>query len=101
MRVQVLVSEDCPHRVPTLHLVRDVLQQLNVDSSIDEIAVSNLEQARRLRFLGSPTILIDGLDVEPERRTDTNFGMSCRLYGRSGTPPRAMVLSAILEACSK
>ena len=101
MRVRVLVSEDCPHRAPTIRLVCDVMQELGVESSIEEIAVRNVEQARRLHFLGSPTILIDGRDIEPARRTDINFGMSCRLYGKSGTPSRQMVVAAFNEASSK
>ena len=101
MRVQVLVSEDCPHRELTLRLVYDALQELGGEWTVDEVSVRDIDQARRLRFLGSPTVLVDGNDIEPARRTDSTFGMSCRLYGRDGTPSREMVIAAIREARSK
>jgi len=101
MRVRVLVTENCPHRATTIRLVCDVMQELGVESSIEEIAIHDVEQARRLHFLGSPTILIDGRDIEPARRTDINFGIQCRLYGKSGTPSREMVVAAFSEARSK
>ena len=101
MRVRVLFTEDCPHRAPTLRLVCDVMEELGVESSIEEIAVWNVEQARRLHFLGSPTVLIDGRDIEPARRMDINFGIKCRLYGKSGTPSRDMLVAAFNEASSK
>src|SRR5262245_61688374 len=101
MRVRVLVSEKCPHRAPTIRLVCDVMEQFGVESSIEEITVRDVEQARRLHFLGSPTVLIDGRDIEPARRTDINFGIRCRLYGKSGTPSREMVVAAFNAASSK
>jgi hypothetical protein len=101
MRVQVLVSENCPHREPTLRLVYDALHELGIESTIDEVSVGDVDQARRLRFLGSPTVLVDGNDVEPARRTDTNFALCCRIYGSGGTPPRDMVVAAIREARAK
>lgn len=101
MRVQLLVSENCPHREPTLRLVNDALHELGVESTVVEISVRDIDQARQLRFLGSPTVLVNGLDIEPARRTDAAFGICCRLYGRNGTPSREMLVAAIREARSK
>jgi hypothetical protein len=36
--------------------------------------------ARRERFLGSPTVRVDGQDVEPGARERDDFGIKCRLY---------------------
>jgi len=55
------------------------------------------ESAERLRFLGSPTIRVDGKDIEPAARGRTHFGMSCRMYGSSGVPPRELVEAALAE----
>jgi hypothetical protein len=55
--------------------------------------------AHRERFLGSPTLRIDGRDVEPGAEERTDFGLKCRLYrtpeGFAGTPPDAWVLEAL------
>ena len=60
--------------------------------------VQSLEEAVRLRFLGSPTVLIDGLDIDPTARDRTDYAMVCRLYDRSGVPPAEMIADAIREA---
>lgn len=65
---------------------------------IEHVEVLSQGEADRLRFLGSPTVQVNELDIEPEARARTDFAMTCRLYGSSGTPPADMVLSAICEA---
>lgn len=57
MRVQVLVSETCPHREPTHRLVYDALHELGVELRVDAVAVYDANQAQRLRFLGSPMVV--------------------------------------------
>jgi hypothetical protein len=63
------------------------------------VDVPDAAAAKRERFLGSPTLRIDGRDVEPgaERRTD--FGLKCRLYrsdnGLAGFPQDDWVLDAL------
>lgn len=52
-----------------------------------------------LRFLGSPTVQVDGLDIEPSARSRTDFAVGCRVYGPSGdVPPRDLVLAALAGA---
>lgn len=49
------------------------------------------EAAEAERFLGSPTLRVDGRDVEPGAESRTDFGLKCRLYrtaaGQSHAPP--------------
>ena len=65
--------------------------------------VETPEAAQRERFLGSPTIRVDGRDVEPGAALRTDFGLNCRLY-RSGThqptrvPPIGWIEAAIASA---
>jgi len=50
----------------------------------------------RLRFLGSPTVLVDGVDIEPEARHRTDYSYSCRMYsGVSGLPSEEMLMAAL------
>jgi mercuric ion transport protein len=66
--------------------------------------VSDESIAQKVGFLGSPSIRVDGLDVEPEARTARDYGMMCRTYtvnGRQdGLPSREMLRQAIREANS-
>lgn len=95
MRIDILYFEGCPNHGPTLALVREVIHDLRVDVPVREVEVRNEDDASRLRFLGSPTVQIDGCDIEPAARTSEDFSMSCRVYGSSGVPPRALIETAL------
>ena len=85
MLVEVLTFDGCPHGEQALGLTRATVHQLGVKCEVRLVSVmeSRVEQSR---FLGSPSIRVDGNDVEPgaERRTD--FSHSCRLYRTSDGP---------------
>lgn len=63
--------------------------------------IASDEEAIRRAFLGSPSIQIDGLDIEKDRRKDPPY-FGCRLYqtarGSRGIPPLAMIIEAIRKA---
>jgi hypothetical protein len=79
-------------------MVRDVVNSLGVDATISEVEIQDVEQAVRLRFFGSPTVRINGQDIDPAKRSGTDYSFSCRLYDGSGSLPRALVENAIREA---
>jgi hypothetical protein len=81
MKVQVLYFEDCPNRQPAVRLASDVMAELGLDTEVEEVEVKGPDDARRLRFLGSPTVVVDGIDIEPAARSRTDFGFCCRTYG--------------------
>ena len=99
MRISVLYFESCPGHRPVVELVRQILSDLGVDAQIEDVEVRNTKEAEQLRFLGSPTIQVNGVDIEPgaEARSDY-YAMCCRMYGASGMPSRAMVEIAIRES---
>ena len=97
MTIDVLYFEGCPNHAPTLQGIRDVLRELCVDVEVREIEVKSTEEAFRLRFFGSPTVQVDGEDIDLAVRGRTDYSFSCRVYGRSGIPPRAMIERAIRE----
>ena len=47
-------------------------------------AVESIEDAERERFLGSPTVRVDGLDVDPGAAKRYDFGLKCRIYRSDG-----------------
>ena len=58
-----------------------------------------MEDAEQQRFLGSPTLRIDGVDVDPTAGGRTDFGLKCRLYRTEGRqeklPAEEWILAAI------
>ena len=101
MIVEILYSRACPHHAPTVDLVRRLVRDLGFDAEIREVEVRGPDDAQRLRFFGSPSVRVNGRDIEPSRREDASYGLSCRLYGRSGTPPTQLVVTALTEGASR
>ncbi len=101
MEIRVFTFDDCPSCGAAHDLVRDTLQDLRIKADVKAVNVTNERQAKRYRFLGSPTIQVDGLDIEPARRND-RASMACRLYrtpgGMAGVPPKDLLREALTEA---
>jgi hypothetical protein len=97
MIIDVLYFEGCPSRASTVQVVNDVLRDLGLGAVVREIEVKSTEDASRLRFFGSPTVQVDGEDIDPAVRGRTDYSFSCRIYGRSGTPPRELIERAVRE----
>lgn len=97
MVIDLLYFEGCPNHGPTLQLVCDVVQDLAVNAIVREVEVTGPEVASRLRFFGSPTIQIDGVDIDPSVRSHADYSFSCRTYGKTGMPPRELIERAIRE----
>ncbi len=95
MNIQVLYFEGCPNHEPTVSLVREVVAGLDLSAQVEEIEVTTQTDAERLRFLGSPTVQVNGVDMEPSARERTNYALSCRMYSGSGIPPRELLVAAL------
>lgn len=99
MTIKVLYFDGCPNHQPTVALVRQVAADLNLETIIEEIPVNTPTDAARLRFLGSPTVQVNDMDIEPAARTQTEYSISCRVYDDgSGIPPHALLVAACQEA---
>ena len=102
MKIEVLYFDGCPNHKPAIELVYRVLQEVGVPAEVAEVNVPDAATAESQRFLGSPSIRVDGLDVEPEARTAREYALSCRTYftnGRiEGLPSRDLVRQAVTRA---
>lgn len=95
MKIDILYFDGCPNYRPTMDLVRDIVQALDLDATIREVEVHDADEAAQLRFFGSPTVQVNGEDVDPTVRSRMDYSFSCRMYGRSGSPPRSLVEQAL------
>jgi len=66
MKVELLVAPDCPAWKETERLLKGVLGEQSVDVSFHTTVVASPEQAMAEKFPGSPTVRINGQDIEPE-----------------------------------
>jgi hypothetical protein len=100
--VELLWWEDCPSWERALGDLREEMRAAGLDpDSVDVTEVRTDEDADRNEFVGSPTIRIDGRDIQPPG--DEPIGLACRIYrlrdGRvSPLPDRADLRDALTEA---
>jgi hypothetical protein len=95
--IEVLYFDGCPNHLPAMERVRAIAQQEGVYAEVSEIEVKDESTAKALAFPGSPTIRINGLDIEPAMRGSADTGFACRRY-QGGLPSEAMIRAALREA---
>jgi hypothetical protein len=101
-RVEFLWWEGCPSHERALADLCGVMAELGLDpGSVEMRQIDSAEAAAREEFGGSPTIRIDGRDLQP--LPDDDVGLSCRVYrlrdGRvSPTPDPADLRDALMSA---
>ena len=81
MTVELLYWEGCPSYPEARELLEDVLRQRGLEVEMRVTHVATREEAEELRFPGSPTIRVDGRDVDPAG-ADEPPSLSCRIYMR-------------------
>jgi hypothetical protein len=79
-RIEVLTFDGCPNAQAARALVDRVVAGLDVEAEVASIRVPDVDAAERLRFLGSPSIRVDGIDVEPGAADRTGYALACRVY---------------------
>lgn len=99
MRIAVLYIEGCPAYKATVERVSAVLSERGIETEIRLIRVESEDHARVLGFLGSPTVRVDGVDIESETGDSRRLGFACRVYatptGIEHIPPVALIRGAI------
>lgn len=96
MHIIVRYFDGCPNWQVVAQRIHEVVADRD-DVHVGFEAVETPEDAERLGFVGSPTILVDGVDPfsEPGRPT----GLTCRIYrtpdGPAGSPTQAQIAQAL------
>lgn len=101
--VEFLYWEECPSHERALELLQDVLREERFPANIRMYRVETDDEAETLGFPGSPTIRIDGRDID--EMPDMPSGLTCRIYrlpnGRmSPLPTRDVLIQALRRAQS-
>jgi hypothetical protein len=99
--VEVLYFDGCPNHHPAIALVERMSRELGLVLELRLVNVPDQEAAQRLRFLGSPTVRVGGVDVDPRTEERDDYTLSCRLFqtgaGISGQPDERWVREALLR----
>lgn len=83
MRIELFYWEGCPSYPEARELLEQVLAERGIDAAIEMCEVRTQEEAEALRFPGSPTIRVDGRDVDPEG-AGARPALTCRIYRLPG-----------------
>ncbi len=97
MKIEVLFFRGCPNHPPAVDRVKTVLRQEGLSGELSEIEISDAAMAKALKFPGSPTIRVNGLDIEAGFQDGGEWGLACRRYA-DGAPPEGMIRAALKQA---
>ncbi len=105
MNVEVQVSSSCGHRDTTLEAVKAAMAEAGIAGEPRIVNVGDYEQAKALRCFGSPTVRVDGVDVEYGDREPEEFSAGCRFYnapeGWQPLPRKELVMRGIETAARR
>jgi hypothetical protein len=80
MKIELLYVDDCPGHAELREQLPRLIDAAGVEAKIEERRIDSGRAARDEHFLGSPTVRIDGHDVEPGAESREDYGLCCRLY---------------------
>ena len=81
MKIEVFYFASCPTAKDAVANLKAVLEERNLQADIKLIAVETEEKAKEVGFQGSPSIRVNGKDLEGR---DEGFTFSCRMYQEEG-----------------
>lgn len=99
MQIQFLYTDGCPYNGLARSALSEVMAEEGIRAYVEEVYVRTEEDARRLGFPGSPTVLINGRDVN----SGGPSGLGCREYEtadgrRQGWPDKETIRWALAAA---
>jgi hypothetical protein len=74
MKIEILMSPGCEHGSETRALVAEVVRKNAPGAEVATILVGTLREAERLGFLGSPSVRVDGHDIDPPPPGNVGLG---------------------------
>ncbi len=101
MKIELIYFDGCPNWRDTMRDIHAVLEDHQLTTEVELVKVASPQEAEELAFPGSPTVRVDGVDVEPDAPT-TGFGLACRIYTVEdetvGRPPKEWIAAALESA---
>jgi hypothetical protein len=98
MRVEMVFFDGCPSHEQLLPRLRELAAEAGAEVILRRVETP--QEAERERFLGSPTVRVDGRDVDPGASARRDYGLKCRIYrsgelGQSPLPPERWIRVAL------
>jgi hypothetical protein len=84
-RVDILYFDGCPNWRDTKELVERIAQELAIEPGVRLLEVPDGDAAIEHRFLGSPTVRVEGADAESGADARREYVFACRMYRTEAT----------------
>jgi len=103
MKIQLIRNEFCPNWQEAEKLLKQALVDAQLTRDHEVVVVTSDDEAKDLKFFGSPQILIDGKDIDPLASKVSDYhSQGCRFYLWEGKalehPPKEMILQALRKS---
>lgn len=76
VQVRVLSAEGCPNTPATISLIEEAARESLIPIRLETVLIHTQDQADAHRFMGSPTVQVNGVDLDPDMRDKTTFGFT-------------------------
>ena len=100
--IELFYFDDCPSWERALQNLEEAMRLEGVNIPVQKVLVTSGEEAQTRRFLGSPTIRIDGVDLDGPEADKRDFMLGCRIYPEgdetTGWPSIAVIRRALQRA---
>lgn len=98
-KLEILYFDGCPSYERLLKHLPCLLEREGLRANIVARSIVDADAALRERFLGSPTVRVNGRDIEPGASEREDYGLKCRIYrtstGLSGNPADRWIIDAL------
>lgn len=100
--IEFLYFEGCPSWKMAQESLEKIIRKHNIEATVQLVQVETDQEARDHRFVGSPSIRVDGKDLFPVDHE--NYALGCRVYqtpdGMRGWPIIGMLEDALTARLS-
>lgn len=99
-KIKLLHTEGCHVYHQAFNEIEQALKEKGLPVQFEVILITSKEEAEKYKFFGSPTIEVNGEDVDPKAKMATKYDIcSCRLYFWNGKscdyPPKEMIMETL------
>lgn len=95
IKIEVQYFNGCPNSPEMILRVKEAIKGSEEKIEYNEVLVESNELAEEIKFRGSPTVLIDGEDIEG-RKEPESASLNCRVY-ENGLPSIDEIKEKILS----
>ncbi len=99
INLEVQHFEGCPNSSEMIIRVKEAIKEFPGQIDYKEILVETPEEAERVKFRGSPTVLINGIDLENMAEPKAG-NLACRYY-KNGLPSAEQIKILIADQLKK